>query len=69
MTNFWNVDCGRSSVGKKAMAEVTQFGFGCGIKVKDTEPALEALETNIFWNFKFIYSFYFQASYFIKMKW
>lgn len=49
----------------KEMAGVIHFGFGCGIKVKDIDPALEALETNIFCNFKLVYSFCFQASYFV----
>lgn len=49
----------------KEMAGVTHFGFGCDIKIKDIEPSLETLEANIFWNFKVVYSFCFQASYFI----
>lgn len=50
------------------MAGITHFGFGCGIKIKDVEPALEALETNIFWDFRVLYSFCFHASYFILDK-
>lgn len=60
---MWNEFCKG-----EGMAGVTHFGFGCDIKVKDIEPALEALETNIFCNFRPVYSLYFQAGYFILEK-